>query len=65
MPISRKEAMIALAPSGIVQMPGERESGFRFFSDLTRDLPCYRLSLGTEPREIAAAIADFILAGAA
>ncbi|CAN7187489.1 serine kinase [Mesorhizobium caraganae] len=65
MPISRKDAMIALAPSGIVQMPGERESGFRFFGDLTRDLPCYRLSLGTEPREIAAAIADFILAGAA
>jgi hypothetical protein len=60
MPISRKDAMIALAPSGIVQMPGERESGFRFFSELTRDLPCYRLSLGAEPREIAGRIADFI-----
>ncbi len=32
MPVSRKDAMIALAPSGIAQMPGERESGFRFFS---------------------------------
>lgn len=65
MPVSRKEAMIALAPSGIAQMPGERESGFRFFSDLTRQLPCYRLSLGTQPREIASTIADFITRGAA
>ncbi|MGX5841710.1 serine kinase [Mesorhizobium sp. ArgA1] len=63
MPIARKDAMIALAPSGIVQMPGEREAGFRFFSELTRDLPCYRLSLGTEPREIAGAIADFLVRG--
>ncbi|MGX9142434.1 serine kinase [Mesorhizobium sp. 128a] len=63
MPIARKDAMIALAPSGIVQMPGEREAGFRFFSELARDLPCYRLSLGTEPREIAGAIADFLVRG--
>ncbi len=63
MSISRKDAMIALAPSGVVQMPGEREAGFRFFSEITRDLPCWRLSLGTEPQEIAGVIADFILAG--
>jgi hypothetical protein len=59
-PISRKDAIIALAPSGIAQMPGERESGFRFFSDLTRLLPCYRLFLGTHPEEIAGTIADFL-----
>jgi hypothetical protein len=64
MPLSRRDAMIALAPSGIAQMPGERESGFRFFSELTRRLPCYRLSLGTRPEEIAGSIADF-LGGAA
>ncbi|ESY83705.1 HPr kinase [Mesorhizobium sp. LNHC221B00] len=61
MPVSRKEAMIAMAPSGISQMPGERESGFRFFSDLTRQLPCYQLSLGTHPQEIAGTISDFIM----
>lgn len=60
MPVSRKDAMIALAPSGIAQMPGERESGFRFFSDLTRLLPCYRLSLGTRPEEIAGTISAFL-----
>lgn len=63
-PVSRRDAMIALAPSGIAQMPGERESGFRFFSDLTRLLPCYRLSLGTQPQEIAGTIADFLAGGA-
>jgi hypothetical protein len=65
MPVSRREAMIALAPSGIAQMPGERESGFRFFSDLTRRLPCFRLSLGTAPEEIAGTIGNFIARGIA
>ncbi|MBZ9769375.1 serine kinase [Mesorhizobium sp. CA6] len=63
-PISRKDAIIALAPSGIAQMPGERDSGFRFFSDLTRLLPCYRISLGSRPGEIAATIADFLVRSA-
>ena len=63
-PMSRRDAMIALAASGIAQMPGERESGFRFFSDLTRLLPCYRLSLGRHPVEIAGTIADFLARGA-
>jgi hypothetical protein len=63
MPVSRKDAMIALAPSGIAQMPGERESGFRFFSDLTRLLPCYRLALGTRPEEIAGTISAFLARG--
>lgn len=63
MPMSRRDAMMALAPSGIAQMPGERESGFRFFGDLTRLLPCYRLSLGPDPVEIAGTIADFLARG--
>jgi hypothetical protein len=62
MPISRKDTMIALALSGIAQMPGG-ESGFRFFSDLTRLLPCYRLSLGTQPEEIAGTISEFLARG--
>lgn len=62
-PIPRRDAMIALAPSGIAQMPGDRAAGFRFFSELTRMLPCYRLSLGTQPEEIAGAIASFLARG--
>lgn len=59
-PISRRDAMLAFAPSSIQQMPGERESGFAFFSRVARRLPCYTLSLGREPAEIAAAIAEFV-----
>lgn len=59
-PMPRTEAMIALAASSIHQMPGERESGFRFLADITRRLPCYRLALGPDPGEIAARIGAFI-----
>lgn len=59
-PLPRSEAMIALAASSIHQMPGERESGFRFFSDVARQIPCYRLDLGREPSEISGAIEKFI-----
>lgn len=59
-PVPRAEAMMALAASSIHQMPGERESGFRFFSMIAQRLPCFRLDLGREPAEIADAIGDFI-----
>jgi hypothetical protein len=57
----RREAMLALAASSIYQMPGERESGFRFFSSVANELPCFRLELGREPAEIADKVSDFIL----
>jgi hypothetical protein len=58
--MQRAEAMIALAASSIYQMPGERESGFRFFGAIARRLPCFRLDLGRDPAEIAAAVGNFI-----
>ncbi len=58
--LPRAEAMIALAASSIYQMPGERESGFRFFSRVVRQLPCFALELGHDPVEIAGRIGDFI-----
>jgi hypothetical protein len=57
---SRSEAMLALAPSAVYQMPGERESGFRFFSRLVATLPAFRLDLGTDPKEIAGVLSRFI-----
>lgn len=59
-PVARGEAMIALAASTLYQMPGERESGFRFFSRVTRALPCYSLNLGSDPAEVSGVIGDFI-----
>lgn len=59
-PMARKDAVVALATSGLTQMTGDRTSGFRFFSDLTRLLPCYEVALGVDPKEIAETIREFI-----
>lgn len=59
-PVGQAEAMIALAASSLYQMPGERESGFRFFGEITRRLPCFRLTLGHDPAEITDCLGAFI-----
>lgn len=59
-PISRRDAMLAFAPSSIHQMPGERESGFAFFSRVANSLPCFVLELGRDPVDIAHTIAAFL-----
>jgi hypothetical protein len=59
-PASPREAMLALAPSGIFQMPGEWLSGSRFYADLIRRLPSFRVELGTDGREIAESIGRFL-----
>lgn len=55
-----REAMMALAPSALHQMPGERHSGFRFFSTLVQSLPAYFMDLGSDPAEIAVSVRHFI-----
>lgn len=62
-PLSRSRAMLALAPSGLMQMPGERESGVAFFSQLVRSTPCYELRLGRDPAEVNGAISAFLETG--
>jgi hypothetical protein len=59
-PASAREAALALAPSGVLQLPGDSREGFRFFADLTRRLPAFHVSLSEDPREIAAAIGEFL-----
>ena len=59
-PASARDVLLALAPSALWQMPGERESGFRFFATLAGRLPGYVLHLGPEPAEIAARLRRFI-----
>ena len=59
-PLARSRAMLALAPSGLMQMPGESESGVAFFSSLIRNTPCYQLELGMYPEEINEVIREFI-----
>jgi len=59
-PLSKRSAMLAFAPSSLHQMPGERHSGFVFFSKVANNLPCYTIELGKDPVEIADTVADFL-----
>lgn len=59
-PARPAEAMLALAPSGLFQMPGCAASGVRFFSKLVRELPAYHLFLSEDPAEITDTINRFL-----
>jgi hypothetical protein len=57
---SGARAMLALAPSGLFQMPGERDSGVARFSQLARSLPCFSLALGSSVEEVSSTISAFL-----
>ncbi len=59
-PISKSRAMIALAPTGLFQLPGERDTGVSFFSNTIRKLPCFELELSSDAREVTAKIESFL-----
>jgi len=50
--ISKAEAITALAPSTLFQMPRNREDSFKLITDIVRQLPCYRLELGSDIKKI-------------
>lgn len=54
------QAVIALAPSAIFQLQGDTDSGMRFFSDLARRLPAFRVRLSDNPEEIAHRIGEHL-----
>lgn len=60
-PVSAKDAFLALAPSGVTQIPGDRPLLYATAAEIARRLPCYTMQLGAEPAEISAAITQFIL----
>ena len=55
--------MLALAPTGIFQLPGERESGVKFFTDLIRRLPCFELALSSDPDDVSRTVETFLDGG--
>lgn len=59
-PLQGKQAFLALAPTGIAQIPGNREQNFAFCAELSRRLPAYRVVLGTDPVEITNTLKNFI-----
>lgn len=52
-PARASEAMMALTPSNLGQLPGRMADGFRFLSQLCSRLPAYHVELGSDPQEIA------------
>jgi hypothetical protein len=60
-PLSAAKAALALAPSGVLQLQGDTREGFRFFAELTRRLPAFRVRLSEDPVEIADAIGNHLI----
>jgi hypothetical protein len=61
--VTAQEAALALAPSAVFQLPGDTADGFRFFADIARRLPAYRLLLSEDPAEIAGTVGSFLAEG--
>jgi hypothetical protein len=59
-PVSAKEAFLALAPSGVTQIPGDRPLLYATAGEISRQLPCFRLDLGSDPDEVYTTIRQFI-----
>lgn len=59
-PVSAKEAFLALAPSGVTQIPGDRPLLYATAAEISRRLPCFRLDLGVDPNEVSTTIRQFI-----
>jgi hypothetical protein len=55
-----KSAMLALAPTNVLQLPGDRTGGVRAFAELARMLPCYRIDIGRRPDAAAEAVGEFL-----
>lgn len=62
-PATAKEGFLALAPSGVSQIPGDRNANFALCAEVSRRLPCFRLDLGTDPHEVSARLRAFIAEG--
>lgn len=59
-PVSRREAYLGLAKTGFMQMPGDTKLNLVFCSDVIRRLPTFRMRLGTDAKEVADKVAEFI-----
>lgn len=59
--VSAQHVALALAPTAVFQLHGDRDEGFRFFAQLARRLPGYRVRLSEDPVEIADAIGSLLM----
>jgi hypothetical protein len=54
------EAMLALSPTTLFQLPGLREESFRKMSAFIKSVPCRRLFLGKDTRTLPGTLKNFI-----
>jgi hypothetical protein len=47
-PVAPAQALLALAPSSLLQLPGARQEALSAIGALVRTLPCWRLALGDD-----------------
>lgn len=58
--VAGHDAALALAPSAVLQLPGDASEGFRFFASLVRRLPAFSVNLSQDAAEIADTIGSFL-----
>ncbi len=51
-PCSTAEAMVAVAPSTMLQLPGNGPALMRMLSEVVRSVPCYGIEVGSDPARI-------------
>ncbi len=59
-PCSTAEAMVAVAPSTLLQLPGNRPALMRMLGDVVRSVPCYGLEVGSDPARIPGVIESML-----
>jgi hypothetical protein len=59
-PISPAAGMIALAPSSMLQLPGESQKMLTAIRNLVQDLPCVSIEIGSDVTQIPLAIKDIL-----
>jgi len=57
---SAAEALRALAPSSLFQLPGTMRTAFTFFSSLVKQLPAYHLDLGTDAENVGTRLRELL-----
>ncbi len=59
-PCSARQAMMAIAPSSLAQLPASGKQDLEFLGRLARGIPCYQLLLGTGLEQIPEKIAELL-----
>lgn len=60
LPIGGGQALGALAPSTVLQLPGTGAATMRSLAAAARSVPCFRLEVGTDPTQVPAAISELL-----